>query len=416
VVAITPVAGDSEWVTETTWSIARSVADTGRRTALIDLHLEDPELHARATRPSEAGIVDAFVFGASLQHVASQDENPNLHFIGVGTPTSEVDEVLENKRWERLSRGFHKEEALLLLFMPSSALDSLSIQPELIIALSPHGFGKVGPSSPQLRSARDRGVPVAVIIDPDAHDDGDFVSTADKSHRAKKKRLKGLLPLVGVVLSVVLMVAIAYDRLRDTNGLPTIERSGIVDTAMPSIENSIQEVGTEMPVVPTPTGPVDTLAYSIQVAAWAGLEDAIEHYTELADAGVTATISAVARDSERVWYRVFAGVEPTRSAAVQLRDDLRSRGIIGSVRGVLANTPFAYLLATHPDTSSALLQVEGLRESGIPAYIVSMPDGPVQVMFGAFESADQAALADSVLSEAGRSLSRVLVTRVGIAR
>ena len=95
VIAITSLAEDSDWATAAAWSVARAAAETGRRTALIDLCLDEPKLHTQATRPLDTGIVDAFLFGASLQHVASQDENPNLHFIGVGTPTAEADEVLE---------------------------------------------------------------------------------------------------------------------------------------------------------------------------------------------------------------------------------------------------------------------------------------------------------------------------------
>jgi cell division septation protein DedD len=218
-----------------------------------------------------------------------------------------------------------------------------------------------------------------------------------------------LLFLLGIVLAVVVVGTIVLIGDRETAPSQLDAVSGEGTDALTRDEPAI-------PAVPTPSGPVDTLAYSIQVAAWASLDDAFEHYGELVDAGVSATISAVARDSTSVWYRVFAGAVPDRPAADELRGRLRSQGIIGAVRGVLAITPHAFLLSTHPDAASGRREVEGLRESGIPAYIVSMPDESVQVLFGAFESPEQAELADSVLAGAGRSLSRVLVTRVGIAR
>ena len=98
VVAITPVAGDSEWIDIIAWTIARAAASTGRRTALIDLSLDDPRLHKQAAHAKDTGIVDAFLFGASLQHVASKEEDANLHFIGVGTPPLEPEEVWASDR------------------------------------------------------------------------------------------------------------------------------------------------------------------------------------------------------------------------------------------------------------------------------------------------------------------------------
>jgi hypothetical protein len=416
VVAITALTDDSEWATAAAWSVARAAAATGRRTALIDLYLDDPRLHTHAIRPLDTGIVDAFLFGASLQHVASQDENQNLHFIGVGTPTANAREVLENERWERLSRGFRKEEAVLFLFMPASGLDSLSLCPDLIIALSPRGLDAAGPRDPSLRSAIDRGFTLAVVTDPDVQDDGSGVAQDEALDSSKDKQRKVLLPLSVAVVTILVVGAILLTSGRETTQSTPHAQGGNNAAAAPQNYESSPRDEQDLPVVPTPSGPVDTLAFSIQVAAWARLNEAFEHYTELVDAGVPATISAVPRDSTRVWYRVFAGAVGGGSAADRYRDSLRSRGIIGAVRGVLANTPHAFLLGTYPDSVSGRREVQGLRESGIPAYIVSMPDGSVQVLFGAFESPNQAELADSVLPESGRSLSKVLVTRVGIAR
>jgi cell division septation protein DedD len=412
VVAVTPAAGDSEWATKAAWSIARAAAATGRRTALIDLHIDDPSLHVHANNPLDTGIVDAFLFGASLQHVASPDENPNLHFIGVGTPSAETEEVLANKRWHRLSRGFQKEEAVLVVFVPSEELGKLSLEPDLTIALSPNGFGAVGPRSPYLRSALDRGLPLVVVRNPP---DENVAEKTSESGREDSRR-KFLFAIVGVVATVLVVASVLLLGQRQTAQSPIEIASEPAERSPSTVEDSISQDERVLPVVPTPSGPVDTLAYSIQVAAWASPEQAFEHYRELTSAGVLATISAVPRDSTRVWYRVFAGAVADRAAAADLRARLWAQGTIGSVRGVLANTPLTYLLATHPDTVSGQRAVEGLRETGIPAYIVSMPDGSAQILVGAFESPDQAELADSVRWDAGRGLSKVLVTRVGIAR
>ncbi len=416
IVAVTPAAGNSEWTIEAAWSIARAAAATGRRTALIDLHLDDPSLHTKTANPLDTGIVDAFLFGASLQHVASPDESPNLHFIGVGTPSAETDEVLASNRWQRLSRGFRKEEALLVLFVPSEELGKLSLEPELIITLSHDGLGIMGPRSPYLRSALDRGLPLVVMRNsPEENPVGETSKSGRKDSRQHNRR-KLLLPTLGVVTTALVATSVMLLSRGETVPPPLVAESDTAEAPLLSQEDSVRESVEDSLIVPPPSGPVDTLAYSIQVAAWSRLSQAFEHFTELTAAGVPATISAVARDSARVWYRVFAGAVADQASASALRSTLRAQGSIGSVRGVLTNTPLAYLLAMHPDTLSGQRAVAGLRETGIPAYIVSMPDGSVQVLVGAYESPEQAELADSVLPESGRGLSRVLVTRVGIAR
>ncbi len=419
VIAVTPTGGDSDWASSAAWSIARAAAATGRRTALIDLYVDDPRLQALAYDPQDTGIVDAFLFGASLQHVASQDENPNLHFIGVGTPSADTEGVLTNKRWQRLSRGFSKEEAVLVLFLPTASLDLLSLEPDLILAVSPTGFGPSGPQEPQIRSAIDRGMTVCVIKDqPEVIPSEQSPGTGPGS-RIEMDWRRLLLIVVSVAgtaaVAGAILVMSGRDSPQDAMEAP-VAPVDTADTRLESAPDTEPQDEESLPVVPTPAGPVDTLAYSIQVAAWSQLSEAFGHFAELTGAGVSATISAVPRDSARAWYRVFVGAVPDQTAARELRSRLRADGIIGSVRGVLANTPYAYLLATRPDSLSGQRAAEGLREIGIPAYIVSMPDGSVQVLVGAFESPDQTELADSVIPEAGRGLSKVLVTRVGIAR
>jgi cell division septation protein DedD len=444
VVAITPATGNTQWAAEAVWRIARAAAATGRSTALIDLNLENPSLHTLAKHPRDTGIVDAFLFGASLQHVASPDEDPNLHFIGVGTPPTEVEDVWASSRWQRLSRGFGQEEALLLLFLPPEALEALSLAPDLIIAVTPSGFGPRGPRSPHIRSAIDRGVPLAVVSEPPEPALGNQTPNSEEgihrvrhstvtAVRAPRLKRKGIWPVVGVAVAAVVTASFLlisrreaslspFNPASDAGDPPVISRSDSTPQGAETVTASDEpaspapEEAAGLPAAPTPSPPADTLGYSIQVAAWSQLSRALAHFTELTQAGVSTTISAVSRGSDGVWFRVIAGAVADRSAAETLLQRLRSDGTIDETGGFLVNTPFAFLLETHPDARSGEQALRGLRESGIPAYIVSMSDGSVQVLVGAFESHDQAEMADSAFPEAGRDLSRVLVTRVGIAR
>ena len=416
-IAITSESGDCDWAVRATWSIARAASTTGRRIALVDLDLENPRLHTQMSDPKDIGIVDAFLFGASLQHVASRVESPNLHFIGVGTPPTDPEEVWASDRWQRLSRGFEKEGALLLLFLPPAGLEFLPFTPDLILAVSPRGFGPEGPKSPQIRSAIDRGVPVAVVTDSpspaqavETADSGEDTTHPEPLSDAGSGRsglpLKILLSMFGVAVIAVAAVSMLS---RSDEEIPLVLPT---DSAPRTAEPLVEHLHDR----PAPPRTADPLPYSIQVAAWARLSQAQDHVTRFQRAGLEATISVVPRDSSRVWYRVLVGAVPDYDSAGELRRRLREDGLIGPTRGVLLKTPYALLVATHADMSSGEAAVRGFRESGVPAYIVSLPDGSVQVLVGAFESPGQVELIDSVFPRAGHDPSMILVSRVGIAR
>lgn len=518
IIAITPAAGDYEWAADAAWKMARAATTTGRRTALVDLNLENPILHTQATNPLDTGIVDAFVFGASLQHVASHEENPNLHFIGVGSAPADPIEVWSSARWLRLAKGFQKEEAILLLYIPPAALKHLPFTPDLLIAASPRGFGPDGPKSHDVRAILERGVPLVALREgPEsvpmpqnaaAGASGGTPEPASSSPKRGPSPLRRiLLPVIGVLVTVMVTASIlllsrseeyqsdsqpasptvALDTSPESQAPvgPTSEDStapsaegeladsvsrdalGRVDstatdsadlmeagasplTASDSVqpddavtlqqdsvtpqqetaivadsttlteggEPAIEDIveSQDLPAAPLRPENPDSLFYSVQVAAWSSLSQAVDHLDRFFRAGIPATITAVPRDTARVWYRVLVGAVSDAGAADSLRQRLRNAGLVGRTRGVLANTPYAFLLATHQDEHSARDAITGLRESGIPAYIVSMPNGSARVLVGAFESPNQAELVDSVLPRGGRDLSRILVSRVGIAR
>ncbi|MHC4611883.1 MAG: P-loop NTPase family protein, partial [Planctomycetota bacterium] len=120
VVLMTPVTADATWAAECAWELARAATADARRVALIDLSLEHPVLDPH---PPSEGIVDAFLYGASLNHVAQAQDTPGLHFVSAGSYAANPAEVWESPRWSRLAMGFAQEGALLLAFVPPSALE-----------------------------------------------------------------------------------------------------------------------------------------------------------------------------------------------------------------------------------------------------------------------------------------------------
>jgi len=235
-----------------------------------------------------------------------------------------------------------------------------------------------------------------------------------------------------IVASAVLLLT---DSLSDT-GTPAESEAGGPDSAGP--ESQIgraldaapaagavgSAAGIETPSTaqeaPAPaardTAPPDTLYYAVQVAAWTRLSQALDHAAQFDSTDIPSTVTPVPRDSARVWYRVLVGAVSSYSAAAALRERLREDRLIPRSGGVLVRAPYAALLEVHEDGPSGAAALVDLRQNGVPAYIVTMPDGSVRVLVGAFEAPDHTSQIDSVLPAAFRGMRRVAVERVGKAR
>jgi hypothetical protein len=121
IVLLVDVADDPVWAAETAVEIAEAWARAGRRVVLADLHLEDPVLHERVGEPNLDGVVDIFLYGASLARSARPPHGYEFFFVPAGTYTARPAEVYGHSRWEKLSAGFREAEATLLVFAPGSA-------------------------------------------------------------------------------------------------------------------------------------------------------------------------------------------------------------------------------------------------------------------------------------------------------
>jgi len=148
---------------------------------------------------------------------------------------------------------------------------------------------------------------------------------------------------------------------------------------------------------------LDTLGWTIQLAAYASLEKALAHADRLAaDAGVPALVTPVTQSgSGPVWYRVLAGSYATRAAAGTARAALWHRGMAGEGVGDLLLAPYSY----HAPAGASL---DSLRRRGLPA--VRWSTGVI--LLGAFEGPEQAAYTQAALRRAGVRAN--LLPRMGI--
>lgn len=117
--AATSFACTDGWASRAVVSLARAWAEEGRRIFLMDLGLESPSVHKVLDLPNGEGVSDAFLYGASVQHIAQSAMGGAFFFASAGTLSADPEEVLTHSRWNDLASGFSEADATLILFIPT---------------------------------------------------------------------------------------------------------------------------------------------------------------------------------------------------------------------------------------------------------------------------------------------------------
>jgi hypothetical protein len=375
-VALIPITPDSQWSAKAAWDIARIAARDGRRVALVDLCLEHPMLHETVGLKATEGIVDAFEYGVSLNKAAH--EVTGVFIIPAGSETAHPAEVYAHPRWPKLQAGFRSEGALLLALLPLSGLQQLSATPDGAIVLAPEGVGaefSLERETPLLGVVRDRWLPSHQRVSPPPMLVPPIVQ--DEPRRGRRFVLAALL------LAALAVGGWALARARESAIVP------LPPTPQPSPTSTNLH---QPPQPPAPPPRLDTLGWTVQLAAYASVDKALAHADRLsADAGVPALVTPVPQSGTGpVWYRVLAGSYVTRAAAGIARAELWHKGIAAEGVGDLLLAPYSY----HAAAGASL---ENLRRRGLPA--VRWSNGVI--LLGAFEAPDQAAFTQAALKRAG---------------
>ncbi len=409
VVALTPATNDEAWAASAAWAAARAVARAGRRVGLVDLSLERPALQRGARDVADEGIVDAFVFGVSMGHVAREQE-PDLYFISVGTVPTDPKEVWANDRWRRLARGFRQEEALLLLFVPPAALPRLNLDLDGLVVLSPVGYAPDSLTFPGIGERLKKGTPLIAIVcneRPAPRPTPPPARRPSLGVRPPPKRpaiRPGIIAAVGVVgLGAVLAVVLGV-------GSDGSQPAAVAEEPAAGASGGMRAAAPAPPPAPDPG---DSLFYSVQVAAFSQADQATAYTRDFSDADA-ATVSPVRLGRQGLWFRVMLGAFPTPGEADSLLRALWRRGTVERPNGTILRTPHTFLLERAATLDAARENAEGLRRQGVAAYIVPAPDGSALVVAGAFETPDQARAADSLLRLSG--LEATLAYRMGTRR
>ena len=377
-VALVTLTDDMPWAAKAAWDIARIAARDGRRVALVDLCLEHPALHEVVGLSTTEGIVDAFEYGVSLNKAAH--EVTGVFIIPAGSDTAHPAEVYGHARWPKLQAGFRSEGALLILLLPLAGLAQLSATPDGVFALAPEGLAPnfaLPRDIPLLGVVRDRWLPSNPRLSPPAMP----VPIAEQPRRGLRVAV-GALVVAGLAVGGWALLA----RARESAAVPRHPAA----TVPPAPATSTPSTNLHHP--PPPPVRLDTLGWTVQLAAYASLDKALAHADRLAaDAGVPALVTPVPQGGKGpMWYRVLAGSYATRAAAGTARASLWRRGLAAEGVGDLVLAPYSY----HAPAGASL---EQLRRRGLPAMRWS--NGVI--LLGAFVGPDQAAYTQAALKRAG---------------
>jgi len=409
---------DRARVAEDSWRLAAALATPAHRVCLVDLFLGDPMYEGSRGAPAGEGIVDAFLYGVSMQRVAVEQEVAGFYFIGAGAPASYPDEVWGNTRWRRLQRGFASEGALLVLLIPAAAAHHLPSKPDHVVLLAnalsetPNvvlEWARSGIPVSRVLSERDPSrAPVepaapAVREKPTVPKSGDreVLRPIPRPPSRRKRATIGGWTIALTVGAIVVAVVATVELLRTTHGLRPGESTN--DSAVPS-----PRAGTSGPAEG------DSLFYTIQIATYTSGAAATEQATMFEAAGWAVTVASVRLGRQGTWHRLMVGALRDPADAQRALEQLWGEGLLDRGAGTVLRTPFALQLAREPDRTAAEARLEGVRTRGFVGYIVRAPDGSYRVLVGAFETTEQAERADSTLNAA--DLDGTIVRRTGFVR
>ena len=413
VVALIPATEDYEWAAAQAWLVAREAIRGKPRVALVDLSLNMPVLDHGAVRRTEEGIVDALLYDTSLTRIAQPQDEPGLHYLGVGTPTDKPQEVWGHPRWSRLAAGFRSQGAVLLLFLPPAAIRHASLRPDGIIILAPGGWHPAEGRWVDISRWLEEGIPLLAVV---SNPDEETPAAGGGPTPTLTPRLGGLLlhprrrgrsnRMFAWAFALIVLAAATWTATRLTRS--AAESTAAAPPQPPPSEPS-REVGAGQPLAPPQ---LDSLSYSLQVASFNTLDRAVEYGVALENRRLVAAITPI-RIGRSIWYRVILGALPTAADAEAALDVLWRDGLVESGEGAILRTPQAFDLGIR-ESDAAWEETQRLRERGIPAYSVEASLGTARIFVGAFETPDQAAVVESLLTAAG--LTATLTTRTGSAR
>jgi hypothetical protein len=418
-----------EWVADAAIALATEWTRSGRRTVLADLSLEDPVLHERIGMANQDGVVDIFLYGASLARSARPVPGRGFYLISAGTYTNESEDVFRHPRWEKIVAGFREAQASLLLFVPAGAPGASALARwagEVMLLGSPshaalfreaaaglavqawlappgseepasHGAPLLQrpPAAPSARFPEPEPAAVAwpepatairphpeapVVVDGNgggpAHPAAG-VPDASRAEPREGKPARRTSPVLVVLLLLVLLGAAAY--------LLYTQRPDLFGMGASSPAAGEDGAGEKAPAAPprlaqAPRDAGAALPYAISVSNFTDLKAALREVAKQQSRFPEAQFYVVPEDVQgQLWYKVLAGTVGDTAEAAALRGRLVDAGVIARDQAddekwaLVQTRPLAYSLGEFTTDSAARAAAEGFQRRGIPAYAVPVP-------------------------------------------
>lgn len=429
-----PRAG-REWVADAAIALATEWTRSGRRAVLADLSLDDPVLHERIGMANQDGVVDIFLYGASLARSARPVPGRGFYLISAGTYTSDAGDVLRHPRWEKIVTGFREAQAALLLFVPADAdgvaalarwadealllgtpgSEALfrSVSEELPVrawlappaaeadAVAPVVVAR--PSDPatrfpepdpspaagwqrmvdrpppraeeEFRSAGETvGAPPATLPAPDPAWE-DVAPRSVVQSRARGPRLLILL----LLLLVVVGLGAAAIYLWETN-------PALFGRSPAASAEGAAAVGAPGPDGPAPLdraagAPAGVaLPFAVSVRNYPEFEPARREMERQQARFPEAPFYVVPEENQGIlYYKVMVGLAGDTAQASELRQRLVDAGVLSEEEtrdeawALIQPRPLAFDLGAAPTDAAAVARADSLMARGIPAYAVAVP-------------------------------------------
>jgi len=424
------VGPDSTTTALTALGIARTQV-ARRRVAVGDLFGDAPPIQQFVTPEDTHGLVDALLYGVSLNRVAiPAAEHENLFILPAGTESPDSEEIFGSARWKRIVSMFRETDALLLLAAPATApaLERLvaaadgaivvgkTVPTQLSIA---DILGSVREPTPPPKAAAPR-VP---RFEPREKPASKSLKETVAGVSLNTRQLVGLggsllaLALAGVSLWLALRSGNESSRTasREVDGAnrtatltrPTDSMTGRTDSAAGS---------TGSRLVPTPTNPDDSAnaaSFAVTLVSSNTPRGAILRLQKDASRLPAATFAPVVINGV-TWFQLRAGAFTSMTQADSLiRWMQRSGGTLDSLgrKAKAVRAPYAFLLDTAVQAAAVQNLLASYAQLNRPAYALWQRSGKFNVYVGAFQTPEEAMQLADQLRAAG--LDVPLVYRTG---
>jgi septal ring-binding cell division protein DamX len=460
------------WAVNTAIEIVRRLADQRHKVVLADLQTRRPSALAAALGVEDGpGISDVLFRDAGFSKVAGRPEGEAFFFLNLGESPPPLQVLYRHPRWAKIAARLKDTDAHLLpcvsasdwleagpipgfeacivlnaaaleVELPSEArrlaefLAPPEIREEETDAVELPWYASAEPETQPMHGAArpvtDQATPSAppeeptpTPVTPPSPPPAAVVEGAMPPPRSgpifQRSRRRRIAPFAVAAAAAALLLA-----LWQTVGSRQIPE-GPAD-----LEAAAETTSTEEPATPaegTEAGPEEpaaggarlrevSLPYSVAIAAYSSLDDAVSRQREWTRADLPFYVApTVVRGV--VYYRVFAGMLPERESAEQLMAQLVRDGVKDTIRSWdVRPAGLAFNFGTYASSQEARSVLETLFGHGVPAYMVPAAGGAgadsiaYRVYAGGYEKSEDARPLREHIEEAGFEVE--LVERMGL--